>query len=595
MTSSRLSSGRTISIAVVLLAAAAGAGYVLTSAPFVIEKVSAAGAGGGSKASSGPPSKPAGLASAFLAGRHAQASSDGAAAIGFYDQVLTFDPQNLGILTNSYFLAAQVGNFGAVFPTAKKAYDLEPRAGMAPVLLAMEAFKAKDYDKAWSYLSKTPAQSMNGFAMPLLKTWAVAATQPIDKAEAELNQFKNFQDTADVVEATAGLLNEFYGNTDAALAHYDTLAKRIEEQRLSVIRIVSEGYQRLGKAQKAKDALTHYQSVRGRSPAIEAYLESTATPRKITPQIGMAEALYAASEMLLLADANDYRAQVATAYAQTALYLEPDFPMAQRFVGTALAARGHLEDSSAMLATVKKSAPDYLESQMLIAENYARGKRVDDAVAILRTIAKDSSVKDKAGKDKAGWPDVYVAIGDMLRGDKKYAEAVTAYDSAIKAAPEGKANNWALYYSRGIALERAKQWDLAVKDFNKALELKPDEPNVLNYLGYSYLDRGEKLPEARKLIEAAFAKRPDAPEIMDSLGWVMYVTGDYEKAVQHLEKAVEGSPADGTVNEHLGDAYWRVGRKAEARFQWQRAMSLDIEDSQRGALQNKVTRGLPQK
>ncbi|MHB1204158.1 MAG: tetratricopeptide repeat protein [Rhodospirillaceae bacterium] len=584
MTSNSLSSGRTITIAVVLLAVAAAAGYTLTSAPFTIEKVKAA-AGGVTRAANAPPPKPAGLASAFLAGRHAQATSDGAAAITFYDQVLNFDPENIGILTNSYFLAAQVGNFDAAFPTAKKAYDLEPRAGMAPVLLAVQAFKAKDYDKAWSYLAKTPAQSMNGFAMPLLKAWALAPTQPQEKAEAELNQLKSFQDTADVVEATAGLLNEFYGNTEGALAHYDTLAKRIEEQRISIIRVVAEGYQRLGKPEKAKDALTRYQTVRGRSPAIEAYLQGTAAPRKITPQIGMAEALYAAAEMLLLNDANDYRAQVATAYAQTALYLEPDFSMAQRFVGTALSARGHIEESNAVLATVKKSAPDYLESQVLIAENYARSKKVDEAVAILRNVAKD----------KGGWPDVYVAIGDMLRVDKKYAEAVSAYDSAIKAAPEGKAGNWALYYSRGIALERSKQWDLAEKDFRKALEIKPDEPNVLNYLGYSYLDRGEKLPEARKLIEAAYAKRPDAPEIMDSLGWVLYVTGEYDKAVEYLEKAVEGAAGDGTVNEHLGDAYWRVGRKAEARFQWQRALSLDIEDSQRTGLQNKLAHGLAQK
>lgn len=580
MTANRLSSGRTISIAVALLVAAAAAGVALTNRPFAIERVSAAGA-----ETRSAPSRPAGLASAFLAGRHAQATSDGKAAIGFYDQVLTYDPKNLGILTSSYFLAAQVGNFEAVFPMARKAYEVEPRAGMAPVLLAVEAFKAKDYDKAWGFLAKTPARSMNGFAMPLLKAWALASTQPIEKAEAELNQLKTFQDMNDLVDVSAGLLNEFYGNTAGALARYDTLAKRIEEQRLSVIRVVAEGYQRLGQGQKAKDALTHYLSVRGRSPGIEAYLENTAAPRKITPQIGMAEALYAAAELLLLNDANDYRAQVATAYAQTALYLDPNFSMAQRFVGTALAARNHLAESNAMLGLIKKSDPDYLEAQVLIAENYAREDRTNDAVAILRSIAKE----------KGNWPDVYVAIGDLLRKDKKYVEAAAAYDSATKAAPEGKASNWALYYSRAIAYERAKQWDLAEKDFRKALELKPDEPNVLNYLGYSYLDRGENMAEARKLIETAYSKRPDAAEIMDSLGWMLYTVGEYDTAVQHLEKAVEGSPADGTINEHLGDAYWRVGRKSEARFQWQRALSLDIEDSQRAGLQGKIDRGLSAK
>lgn len=579
------STGRTIAIAVAVLALAATAGFVLTSPPMVIERVSAAAGSGAPSA----PQKPAGLAAAFLAGRHAQATSDSSAAVTFYDQALTFDPQNISILTNAYFVAAQVGDFETAMSLAKKAYDVEPRAGLAPVLLAVEAFKAKNYDQTWSILSKIPQQSMNGFAMPLLKAWAQVPTQPQDKAEAELATLKSLQDMSEMVEVTQALLAESYGNSDAALAHYDALAKRIEEQRASIIRVVSGGYRRLGKADRAKEALERYLKVRGRSPSIEAYLESTTAPQKITPQLGMAEALYSAAEMLLLNDANDFRAQVATAYAQMALYLEPDFSMAQRFVGTALAARNHLDESNAMLRSIKKSAPDWLESQVLIAENYARQKRTNEAVDILREVAKGSA------KDKAGWPDVYIAIGDLLRGEKRYGESAAAYDSAIKASPEGKANTWALYYSRGISYERDKKWDLAEKDFRKALELKPDEPNVLNYLGYSYLDRGEKLQEARKLIEAAYAKRPDAAEIMDSLGWVLYTVGEYDKAVVQLERAVEGAPADATINEHLGDAYWRVGRRAEARFQWQRSLSLDVEDSQRAAIQAKIERGLAQK
>ena len=581
------STGRSIALGAAILVLAATAGYVLTSQPMMVERVSAAAAGSVVQST---PQKPQGLAAAFLAGRHAQATSDSSSAVTFYDQALAFDPQNLSILTNGYFVAVQVGDFDTALAMAKKAYDLDNRAGMAPVLLAAQAFKAKSYDQAWGYLSKIPQQSMNGFAMPLLKAWAQAPTQPQDKAEAELAALKNFQDMNEMVEVTQALLAESYGNTEAALGHYDNLAKRIEEQRTSIIRLVSDGYRRLGKADKAKAALEQYLKVRGRSPSIEAYLESTSPPKKLTPQLGMAEAFYSAAEMLLLNDANDFRAQVATAYAQMALYLEPDFSMAQRFVGTALAARNHFEESNAVLGGIKKSAPDWLESQVLIAENYARQKRTNEAVDILRAVAKDGG-----GKDKAGWPDVYVAIGDLLRGEKRYGEAVSAYDSAIKASPADKPNTWALYYSRGISYERDKKWDLAEKDFRKALELKPDEPNVLNYLGYSYLDRGEKLPEARKLIEAAYAKRPDAAEIMDSLGWVLFAVGEYDKAVQQLEKAVEGAPGDGTINEHLGDAYWRVGRKSEARFQWQRALSLDIEDSQRAALQGKLTRGLPPK
>jgi Flp pilus assembly protein TadD len=197
-------------------------------------------------------------------------------------------------------------------------------------------------------------------------------------------------------------------------------------------------------------------------------------------------------------------------------------------------------------------------------------------------------------KDRPNWVEAHVALGDILRNDKKYSEAAAAYDSALKMSPE-KPESYAIYFSRGIALERAKSWDAAEKDFRKALQLKPDDPSVLNYLGYSYLDRGVNLREARKLIEAAYTKRPDDGYIIDSMGWAFFMNGEFEKAVAQLEKAVESAPADATINEHLGDAYWKVGRQSEARFQWQRALNFDVEDTQRTALNTKIAHGLAQK
>ena len=558
-------------VATALVAAAAG----LTASPFTTTKVNAA------------PAKPSGLAAAFLAARHAEATADGQDAISFFDQALQYDPQNLNILSNTYFLAVQEGDLPAAIAAARKAYDIDARSGMAPVLLAIDHYKRGEYDRAWFYLGKVPAQGMNGFAMPLLRAWGLAPSQPVDKATAELAQIKNYNDTNDLVEVTSALLNEFYGNADAAAAHYDVLAKRIEEQRISIARLVMEGYVRLGKTQQAKDLLKRYEAAQGPEPALETMADpaTTAVPRKVTPQIGMADALYAASELLLLNDANEYRAQVATAYAQSALYLNPDLGIARRFIASTLAARGHLDESNAMLASIKKGSADYLEAQMQIAENDAREKKLGDALTVLRSVAKD----------RPDWALVQIDIGDLLKADKKYPEAVTAYDTALKLTGD-KADVERLYFSRGIALEQSKQWDAAEKDFRKALEMKPDDADVLNYLGYSYLDRGSNLAEARKLIEAAYKKRPDAGYIIDSYGWVLYVSGDYQKAVEQLEKAVESEPADATINEHLGDAYWKVGRHTEARFQWERALGLDVEEeSQRTALRGKIEHGLAQK
>lgn len=536
-------------------------------------------------AATAPASKPkdAGLAAAYLAGRHAEVNAESNTAVEFYNRVTQLDPENESLLQNTYFLAAQSGDFKTALPAARRAFEVQPRRGMAPVIIAVDHFKKGEYDKAMPYLAKTGGQTLNSFAMPVIRAWALAPTSPAETAISELEPLKTFQDTADLYDTMGGLLNEFYGKKDAALAHYDSLALKIGTGRFSTLRLTAEGYHRLGQDAKLKGLFDGFRKTHGTSPTLDAYMASIpAQPvTKVTPAQGMAEALFGAAELLLMNDPNELRAQVATAYAQTALYLNEDLEIARRFVGSTLAARARYDESNAVLSTLKKGSPGYLDVRMQMADNYMRMKRTDEAVDVLQELLKA----------KPEWTEAHAALGDMLRNDKKYAQAVNAYDSAIKFAPQGP-GAWAIYYSRGIAHERNKKWDEAEKDFRKALELRPNDPNVLNYLGYSYLDRGEKLKEARDLIESAYKQRPNDGYIIDSFGWALYMNGEYELAVQNLEKAVESTPSDGTINEHLGDAYWKVGRRNEARFQWQRALSLDIEEPQRAGLSKKLESGL---
>lgn len=529
---------------------------------------------------------PSGLAGAYLAGRHADANADSARAVTFYNRAREIDPSNARLLEDSYFLATQLGDFAQAIPAAKKAYDAAPRRGIAPVVLAMDAYKRKDYQAAWSYIEKIPPQSLNSFALPVLRAWAQAPLRPTQTAISELALLKNFQDTARLADVMTGLLEEHYGTKDAALASYDALATNIENERISVVRLIVGGYHRLGHPEKAKAVLARYEKANGSSPMLDALAASLATsaPAKITPAEGMAEALYAAAELLLQSDPNTARVQVAVAYAQTALYLNPNLAIARRFVGSALAARGRFDDANAVLASVTKTTPGYLEARMQIADNLLRMKKTEEAIAALKEILKE----------RPQWSEAHVVLGDVLRGEKRFMEAAGAYTEALKLRPSGTEGNWTIHYTRGIAYERAKDWKAAEADFKKALELRPGEPSVLNYLGYSYLDRGVNLREARRLIEMAYTKRPDDGYIIDSLGWVLYMSGEYEKAVTHLEKAIEAAPADATINDHLGDAYWKVGRRTEARFQWQRALTLDLDEQQRGAIRTKLEQGLAQ-
>jgi Flp pilus assembly protein TadD len=185
-------------------------------------------------------------------------------------------------------------------------------------------------------------------------------------------------------------------------------------------------------------------------------------------------------------------------------------------------------------------------------------------------------------------------VGDILRNRERFAEAVDVYDRAFERYPNGAPESWAMHYTRGIALERAQMWDRAEDDFKRALKLNPEEASVLNYLGYSWLDRGKNVTEAREMIELALSKKPQDGYIIDSLGWAMFLMGEYDNAVAQLERAVAMNPSDPTINEHLGDAYWKVGRKSEARFQWRRALSMEPETDQAEDIRKKMLRGLAQ-
>ena len=539
----------------------------------------------GASAASRLPSD-SGLASVFLAGRHAEAVADTERALRYLSRAVELDPNNQSILQSSYFLAVQMGDFNSAIPEARRAYEGAPARGISALLMTSEYMKRGDFEHAWTVVDKIPVQNVAGFALPLLRAWVAAPTQPADKAIDQLQGLKNVRDSGAITDLMTAQLNEFYGKAPEALARYDAIAGRVESETIAMMLMTAEGYDRLGKSAQAKTLLAKFLAVHPGvvSPTIDGYIELLGHNAfgKMTAQMGFANALYAASEMLIASNPNDFGAQIGITFAQTALYVNPELAIARRFIGTTLAARDHIEAANAMLGTIRRGTPQYLEAQMQISEDLARVNKAAEATAILKNLIKD----------RPNWVDAHLAIGDIARREKKFPEAIEAYDGAVKLTPDTQPNAWVVYYTRGMAHERNKNWDAAERDFRKALQLKPDEPSVLNYLGYSYLDRGVNLKEGRKLIEQAYTKRPDDGYIVDSMGWAYFITGEYDKAVSTLEKAIESTPGDATINEHLGDAYWKVGRRAEARFQWERALVLGAEEPQRAIITAKIEKGL---
>jgi tetratricopeptide (TPR) repeat protein len=185
-----------------------------------------------------------------------------------------------------------------------------------------------------------------------------------------------------------------------------------------------------------------------------------------------------------------------------------------------------------------------------------------------------------------------VQLGNVYRADNRFIEAADAYSRALGAGAGPASEDWRIYYFRGVSLERSERWPEAEGDFKKALQLNPEQPQVLNYLGYSWVDQGLNLEAGLSLIKQAVDARPNDGYIVDSLGWAYYRLGRFAEAVTALETAVALRAEDPTINDHLGDAYWQVGRKREAMFQWAHARDLKPEPEDLQLILKKLEHGL---
>src|SRR3954463_4686045 len=228
-------------------------------------------------------------------------------------------------------------------------------------------------------------------------------------------------------------------------------------------------------------------------------------------------------------------------------------------------------------SVLKRKAP------IQLATNLDAADRSEEAIKILKGVTAEDAKDIEA----------IMALGNIERGRKKFADCAQTYSRGIAAMPDpNEKNNWVYYYYRGICEERSKQWSKAEADMRKALQLQPEQPHVLNYLGYSWIDQGINLDEAMKMIKRAVDQRPDDGYIVDSLGWAYYRIGNYEDAVKNLERAIDLKPEDPTINDHLGDAYWRVGRTLEAKFQWAHARDLKPEADELPKIEAKIANGM---
>ena len=295
----------------------------------------------------------------------------------------------------------------------------------------------------------------------------------------------------------------------------------------------------------------------------------------------MAEALFNLAVVLDQEGADE----TALLYGRIALHLRPEFGMARLVIGDVLTQRRRYDEAMTEYAQVKGDAPLSWVARMRTADALNAQKKHDEALALLAAMAEER-------KDR---PDALTRMGDIQRQTERFVDALASYDRAMERIGTPEPRHWPILYARGIAGERSGNWARAEQDFLKALELSPEQPYVLNYLGYTWIDRGENLERGKQMVERAVQLRPNDGHIVDSLGWAYFKLGDLEQAIKHLERAVELQPLDATINDHLGDAYWQIGRHQEARFQWNRALLKAEEPKQIAEIKTKLERELPRR
>ena len=521
----------------------------------------------------------------YLVGRYAHARGDYAAAAEHLQRVLHQDPGKPALLRRAVSLLVADGQVEDAAALARRLVEIDDRARLARLVLGLQDAIDDDFESALLRIGAIPGEGVYSFVLPLAEGWLHAGAGSGEAALDALAPLAERDPYRPFFLFHAGLMHDLSGEQAEAEAF---LREAVALSRGSHRPVAALG-SLLARAGRIDEARAVYERFRTQSPEnawVERVLaKAEAEAEADTPPLFVADAREGLAEAMLGAAAAMPQREIGDAgliYARLALFLRDDLDAARFVIGEILEG---VELFGAAVAAYRSIPPgsDYgWAARLRAAAGLAELDRTDEAVAALSAMAEERPERTDAAS----------ALGDALRISERYAEAASAYDTAIGRIAAVGDRHWRLFYLRGIAFERIGAWPRAEADFLRALELQPDQPLVLNYLGYSWIEQGRNLDTAKTMIEKAVELRPDDGYIVDSLGWAAYRLGDYEEAVYQLERAVELQAGDPVINDHLGDAYWQVGRLNEARFQWRRVLTLEPDDELAGQVRRKLVDGL---
>ncbi|MFO1161436.1 MAG: tetratricopeptide repeat protein [Reyranellaceae bacterium] len=530
-----------------------------------------------------PQLSPITMSGRYLAARVAEQDHDYDVAADQFDQALALSPNDPDLIYSAFRLRLYAGRIDAAAQLAPQVLAKRPNDGFGNLVMAVQAVRKGDYKAAEQQLSRMGVENQLGPLREYVMAWLKAGDKDFAAARGFLAKLKpasgeRAEAPALVIEAQ---IDEMAGDKAAAETKYRR-AIELDKNSLRTTIAVAEGLRRLGKAEDANKILKTYGEKYSDTVVVDGLVGPNAPmPKPPSAAAGIADILFNIGG-ILASDQRSQNSDVALIFYQMAATLQPEHDFAWLMIAGLYEQFQLIPKAVAGLAKIGPNSPLYWQAKLRAAALDAQQDKFEEAVGRLRTLTAEKPERIDAA----------LTLADLLRGKERYAEAVQAYDTVVDRLRNTDERHWMVFFSRGIAFERLKMWPKAELDMKKALELSPEQPHVLNYLGYSWIDQGMHLDEGMKMLERATELRPDDGAITDSVGWAFYRLGQYDKAVEWLERATEQKGDDATITEHLGDAYWHVGRRREARFQWERALHQKPDKDRLAVIRDKLANGL---
>jgi tetratricopeptide (TPR) repeat protein len=523
------------------------------------------------------------IVGSYLAARHARAEREEGAAASFYAAALKASPHEAMLYRRAITATILSGRVAEGIRLSEELLKLEPDNPLAVFAVGVGHLHDGRPSQAESVLKRLPGDSLVGVAGVLMRAWILHGRKDAPGASEALNQLQALPAVAYLSYLHAAWMLDAAGSPGQAADTLRVVLANQPEPWFRLAELAGAVYLRAGKPEEAAEVSQRYVATHGMeapmlTPAPLPRGHATAKARLTSARDGAAEALF---DVACVASRQNQREQ-ALLLGLLGLYLKPDSPSLQLVVAELMESVDRLADANRIYQAIDRASPLSWVARLAAARNLDSLDRFGESESLLRTMAEE--------RGDAAEP--LIQLGDELRRLERFSEAVQVYDQAAARIGSPDRRHWRFLYARGIALERTKAWDRAEADFLKALEFEADQPFILNYLGYSWVEQGKNLARAEGMIERAVELRPNDGYIVDSLGWVLYRRGRYDSAVEKLERAVELKPEDPVINDHLGDAYWAVGRQREARFQWRASLVRDPEPELRASLEKKLSEGL---